>query len=170
MLRAEKARVIEDLHTTLTATGVLVVTHYQGMTVAEMSDLRGQMRRAGASFRVAKNRLTVRALDETGFGPVAPMLKGPTALAYSQDPTAAPKVLAAYARRNEKLKIIGGGLGGAMLSVEEVRALAELPSLDELRAKLVGLLQTPASRLVGVLQAPGAQVARVLAAFADKAA
>lgn len=168
MLRAEKARVIDDLNAVLTSSGVVVVTHYKGLTVAEMGELRRQVRAAGASFKVSKNRLAKLALDGTAFGPIEALLKGPTAIAVSKDPTAAPKVISEYARRNDKLQIIGGGLAGTLLDPAAVKALAELPSLEVLRAQLIGLLQTPASRLVGLLQAPGGQVARVLKAYADK--
>lgn len=170
MLRAEKAGVIDDLHSTFGEVGVVVVTHYSGLSVAEMNDLRGRLRSVGGSFRVSKNRLIRLALDDTGFAAVAPLMKGPTGLAYSADPTVAPKAIVEYARRNDKLKIVGGGIAGALLDPAAVRTLAELPSLDELRAKLISLLQTPASRLVGILQAPGGQVARALAAYSEKAA
>lgn len=170
MLRAEKAQVIDDLHAVFNDVGVVVITHYVGLSVAEMSDLRGHVRGAGAKFKVAKNRLAKLALTGTGFELITPFMKGQTGLAYSSDPVAAPKAIVEFARRNEKLKIIGGGLGDTVLDAAEVRALAELPSLDQLRAKLVGLLQTPASRLVGVLQAPGGQVARVLKAFSERTA
>lgn len=168
MLRAEKAKVIDDLNAVFGGTGVVVVTHYKGLTVAEVTDLRGQIRAAGAAFRVTKNKLAQRALDGTPFASIAPLFSGPTAIAFSNDPTAAPKIVSAFARKNDKLQIVGGGLSGALLDAASVKALAELPSLDELRAKLVGLINTPASRLVGLLQAPGGQVARVLAARAEQ--
>lgn len=168
MLRAEKAQVIDDLSAAFGGAGVVVVTHYKGMTVAEITDLRGRMRAAGASFRVTKNTLTQRALDGTPFAPLAPLFKGPTAIAFSKDPTAAPRVVTEFAKKNDKLQIVGGGLSGTLLDPASVKALAELPSLDELRAKLIGLLNAPASRLVGVLQAPAGQLARVLAARAEQ--
>lgn len=168
MLRAEKSRVTEDLNGIFQGSGVVVVAHYMGMTVAELGELRGQARAAGATVRVTKNTLARRALDGTGYGMITELFKGPTAIAVSSDPTAAPKVLVGFARRNEKLQIIGGGLGGNLLDPAAVRALAELPSLDELRARLLSTINTPASRLVGLLQAPGAQLARVLKALADK--
>ena len=170
MLRAEKAGVIEDLNAIFQRSGVVVVTHYKGLTVAELGVLRGQMRAAGASLRVTKNTLAKRALDGTPFAHMGDLFSGPTAIAVSSDPTAAPKAVVEYARRNDKLQIVGGGLAGTLLDPAAVRALAELPSLDQLRARLVGLLNAPASRLVGVLQAPGAQIARVLQALADKEA
>lgn len=168
MLRAEKAKVIDELNDVFGETGVVVVTHYKGLTVAEITDLRGRIRSAGAAFRVTKNKLAQRALDGTPFAPLAPLFKGPTAIAFSKDPTAAPKIVSEFAKKNDKLQIVGGGLAGTLLDATAVKALAELPSLDELRARLIGLLNAPASRLVGVLQAPGGQVARVLAAHADK--
>ena len=168
MLRAEKARVIDDLNAVFGATEVVVVTHYKGLNVAEITDLRGRIRAAGAGFKVTKNKLAQRALDGTPFASMAPLFKGPTAIAFSNDVSAAPKIVSEFARRNEKLQIVGGGLSGTLLDADSVKALAELPSLDELRARLVGLLNAPASRLVGVLQAPGGQVARVLAARAEQ--
>lgn len=168
MLRAEKEQVIEDLSAVFGDTGVVVVTHYKGLSVAEITDLRGRIRAAGASFRVTKNKLAQRAISGTPFAPISNLFVGPTAIAFSEDVTAAPKIVSEFARRNDKLQIVGGGLSGTILDAASVRALAELPSLDELRAKLVGLLNTPASRLVGVLQAPGGQVARVLAARGEQ--
>jgi large subunit ribosomal protein L10 len=169
VLRAEKAQVIDELSTVFGETGVVVVTHYKGLTVAEISDLRARTRAAGASFRVTKNKLAQRALDGTPFAPMSALFKGPTAIAFSKDPTAAPKIVAEFAKKNDKLQIVGGGLSGTLLDAASVRALAELPSIDALRAKLIGLLNAPASRLVGLLQAPGGQVARALAARAEQA-
>lgn len=168
MLRAEKAQEIDDLNAAFKSAGVLIVTHYKGLSVAEVTDLRSRMRAAGAGFRVAKNRLAKIALEGTPFESVRDLLKGPTAFAYSVDPTAAPKVAIEYARKNDKLVVVGGGVGGSLLDAASVKALSELPSLDELRGRLIGLLAAPASRLVGVLQAPAGQVARVFSAYADK--
>ncbi|HEX2528606.1 MAG TPA: 50S ribosomal protein L10 [Geminicoccus sp.] len=168
MLRAEKAQVITDLNAVFKETGVVVVTQYRGMTVPEMSTLRSQMRQQGCSFKVTKNRLTALALADTGFAGLVPLFKGPTAVAYSRDPVAAAKVAVDYAKKNDKLQIVGGGLSGSILSADQVRALAELPSLDDLRAKLIAIINTPASRLVGVLQAPGGQLARLLRAKSDQ--
>ena len=169
MLRAEKARVIDDLSGVFGDTGVVVVTHYKGLSVAEITDLRVRIRAAGAAFRVTKNKLAQRALDGTPFAQIADLFKGPTAIAFSKDPAAAPKIVSEFAKKNDKLQIVGGGLSGTVLDAASVRALAELPSLDELRGRLIGLLNAPASRLVGVLQAPGGQMARVLAARAEQA-
>jgi large subunit ribosomal protein L10 len=168
VLRAKKTEIVDSLRGVFSDAGVIVVTHYQGLSVAEVTELRRGMRAAGARFRVTKNRLAKIALADTPYSPLAGMFVGPTAIAFSQDPIAAPKAAVGYAKRNEKLAIIGGALGSNLLSAEQVRALADLPSIDELRAKLIGLLASPAARLVGLLQAPGAQLARVLAAHADQ--
>jgi large subunit ribosomal protein L10 len=166
--RAQKAKLIDDLHDALAGTVCVVITHQSGLTVAEVTGLRRQMRDAGASFKVTKNRLARRALEGTQFAQLSPMFTGPTAIAFSRDPVAAAKVAVEFANRNDKLTIVGGALGERQLDVEGVKALASMPSLDELRAKLVGLLQTPATRVASVLQAPGGQLARVLAAYAEK--
>jgi large subunit ribosomal protein L10 len=168
VLRAKKSEIVDSLRGVFNDAGVIVVTHYQGLSVAEVTDLRRGMRAAGARFRVTKNRLAKIALADTPYSTLADLFVGPTAIAFSHDPIAAPKAAVGYAKRNEKLAIIGGALGSNLLSAEQVRALADLPSIDELRAKLVGLLASPAARLVGLLQAPGAQLARVLAARADQ--
>ena len=168
MLRAKKVEIVDDLRGVFGQAGVVVVTHYKGLSVAEVTELRRGMRDAGARFRVTKNRLAKIALAETAFSPLAGLFTGPTAIAYSMDPVAAPKAAVGFAKRNEKLVIIGGALAGNLLSAEQVRALADLPSIDQLRARLIGLLTTPAARLVGVLQAPGGQLARVLAARAEQ--
>jgi len=167
VLRAEKAEIVDDLRGIFNDAGVVVVTHYMGLNVAEMQTLRVQMRDAGARFRVTKNRLAKLAIDGTEFASIGDMLTGPTAIAYSEDPVAAPKVISAFAKKNEKLKIVGGSYSGVLLDADKVKALAEMPSLDELRAKLLSLINTPATRLAMVLQAPAGQVARVLKAKAD---
>jgi large subunit ribosomal protein L10 len=166
--RAQKAEAVASLHRTLQDTGLVVVTRQVGMTVAEATDLRNRMRAAGAGFKVTKNRLARLALKGTQFEGLDALFTGPTAVAYSRDPVAAAKVVADFAKSNEKLTIVGAGLGTQVLDADGVRALATLPSIDELRAKLLGLIQTPATRIAGVLQAPGGQVARVLAAYAKK--
>lgn len=170
MEKAKKAEVVESLHGLLSETGSVVVAHYSGLTVAEMGTLRARMRDAGASFKVAKNRLVVRALKGTAAEPVAHLFKGPTGIAFSKDPVAAAKVTAAYAKENEKLVILGGVVGTTALDVAGVKALAALPSLDELRGKLVGLLQAPATKIAGVLAAPAGQLARVIGAYSKKEA
>jgi large subunit ribosomal protein L10 len=146
----------------------IVVTHYSGLTVAEINDLRGQMREAGANFKVTKNRLVRLALADTVYAPLMEMFSGPTAIAYSQDVVAAAKVAVNFAKKNEKLVVIGGAMGEVMLDLDGVKALASLPSLDELRGTIVGLLQAPATKVAGVLQAPAGQLARVMGAYAIK--
>jgi large subunit ribosomal protein L10 len=168
VLRAKKAEIVDSLRGVFSDAGVVVVTHYQGMSVAEVTELRRGMREAGARFRVTKNRLAKIALADTPYSSLADLFTGPTAIAFSSDPVAAPKAAVGYAKRNEKLAIIGGALNGSLLTSEQVRALADLPSIDQVRARLVGLLTTPAARLVSLLQAPGGQLARVLAAHADQ--
>ena len=169
MDRSQKEKLVATLQTALTDTVCVVVTHQTGMTVEEVTELRRQMRAAGASFKVTKNRLARLALVGTKFEPLSPMFTGPTAIAFSRDPVAAAKVAVEFANKNDKLRIVGGSLGEVQLDVEGVKSLATLPSLDQLRAKLIGLVQTPATRIAVVLQAPGSQIARVLSAHAEKA-
>ena len=168
MDRAQKAKLVDDLHGALSDTECLIVTHQSGLTVAEVTRLRSQMRQAGASFKVTKNRLARRALEGTQFEQLSPMFTGPTAIAFSRDPVAAAKVAVEFANTNDKLTIVGGALDAQRLDAAGVKALATMPSLDELRAKLIGMLQTPATRIAVVLQAPGGQIARVLSAHAKK--
>ena len=168
MDRTQKAEAVESLKGLFSQEGAVVVAHYSGMTVAQMGELRSRLRKAGASFRVAKNRLAVRAVEGTQAKAIAHLFKGPTGIAYSKDPIAAPKVVVAYAKENDKLKVLGGIAVGSVLNVEGVKALAELPSLDQLRAKILGLLQAPATRIAGVLQAPAGGLARVISAHAKK--
>ncbi len=170
MDRSEKQQLIATLHETLKTAELVVVTQQSGLTVAEVTNLRRQMRQAGAGYRVAKNRLARRALEGTKFEGLSPMLKGPTALAYSADPIAAAKVAVTYANSNDKLKIVGGVMAGQVLDSSGVKALATLPSIDELRGKIVGLLAAPATKIARVLEAPAGQLARVVKAFADKGA
>jgi large subunit ribosomal protein L10 len=166
--RAEKAELVASLNAVFKTTGSVVVSHNLGLTVAQVNDLRGRMAKAGAIVKVAKNRLAKLALDGTPAKEMANLFKGPTMVAYAADPIAAPKVATEFAKQNEKFVVLGGTLGGSLLDAHGVKALADLPSLDELRARLVGMIQTPATRLAVVLQAPGAQLARVLKAHADK--
>jgi len=166
--RKEKAAFIDALNAVFADTSFVLVGRNAGLTVADVSDLRRRMRAAGATYKVAKNRLALRALDGTNFDGIAPLLKGPTALAWSKDPVAVAKTAIEFARTNDKFVILGGALGRQTLSADGVKALAELPSLETLRAQLLGLIQTPATRIAGVLQAPGGQIARVLSAFAKK--
>jgi large subunit ribosomal protein L10 len=166
--KAKKAEVVEDLNGIFAKAGSVVVAHYSGMTVAQMSDLRARMGAAGASFRVSKNRLAVRALKGTPVEGIAHLFKGPTGIAVSDDPVAASKVAVAYAKDNDKLVILGGSVGATTLDVEGVKALATLPSLDELRGKIVGLLVAPATKIAGIVQAPAGQLARVIGAYSQK--
>jgi len=168
VLRAEKLEIVESLRGVFAEAGVVVVTHFQGMNVADVNQLRQGMRDAGATFRVTKNRLAKIALAETSFGPLADLFTGPTAIAYSEDPVAAPKAALNFAKKNENLVILGGGLDGNLLSASEVKALASLPSLDELRAKILGMINTPAQRIASVVQAPAGQIARVISAHAEQ--
>ncbi len=168
MDRTEKREMVASLAAVFAETSMVVVTQNQGLTVAQVTDLRRRMRAAGVTFRVAKNRLATLALDGTRFDGIKPLLKGPTALAWSQDPVAAAKTAVEFAKTNEKFVLIGGALGAQTLDASGVRALAELPSLDALRARLVGMIQTPATRIAGVLQAPAGQLARVFGAYAKK--
>ena len=168
MDRSQKQQAVATLHHALTETSCVVITHQTGLTAGEVTELRRQMRAAGATFKVTKNRLAKLALAGTKFEQLSPLFTGPTAIAMSQDPVAAAKVAVEFANKNDKLRIMGGSLDAQKLDPAGVKNLASMPSLDELRAKLVGLLQTPAGRLVGVLQAPGAQLARVLAAHAKQ--
>jgi len=167
MDRTEKENLVASLHRTFSETAVVLVTHYSGMTVAEIGDLRKRMRDAGAGLKVTKNRLTKLALAGTRYSELEGLFTGPTAIAFAADPVAAAKVAVAYAKTNPKLVLLGGGVGGHVLNAEGVGALAALPSLNELRGKLVGLLQAPATRVAGVLQAPAGQLTRVFAAYGD---
>ena len=168
MDRAQKSEMVSTLNQVFANTGVVVVAHYSGLNVAQMTDLRGRMREAGASLKVAKNRLVKLALKDTDVEHISDLFQGPTVIAYSDDPVAAPKVAAEFAKANDALVILGGAMGQTTLDAKGVEALATMPSLDELRAKLVGMIQTPATRIAGVLQAPAGQLARVFAAYADK--
>jgi large subunit ribosomal protein L10 len=166
--RTEKREFVAALAAVFAETSMVVVTRNDGLTVAQATDLRRRMRAAGANFKVAKNRLAVLALEGTRFDGIKPLLKGPTALAWAKDPVAVAKAAVEFAKTNEKLVLLGGALGTQTLSADGVKALAELPSLDTLRAGLVGMLQTPATRVAGVLQAPAGQLARVFGAYAKK--
>ena len=168
MNRNEKAELIETLQSTLSEAAAVVVTHQTGLTVAESSDLRGRMREAGAGFKVTKNRLTKIALQGTKYEGISDLFTGPTAMGTSADPVAAAKVLVNFAKENDKLTVIGGSLDGKVLDKAGVEALAKLPSLDDLRAKLVGLLNAPATQVARVTQAPAAKLARVIQARAEQ--
>ncbi len=168
MDRTEKREFVAELNQALSATSMIVVTRNAGLTVAEATDLRRKMRASGSTFKIAKNRLTNLALEGTPFDGIRSLLKGPTALAWSKDPVAVAKAAVEFAKTNEKFVLVGGALGSQTLDADGIRALAELPSLDELRARLVGMIATPATRIAGVLQAPAGQLARVFGAYAKK--
>ena len=170
MERAEKREVVTALHDVFAKTGVVVVAHYAGLTVAQMTKLRSEMRSAGGRVKVAKNRLVKLALEGTDAKGIADLLKGPTCFAFSDDPVAAPKIAVKFAKGNEKFVILGGSMGGTVLDAKGVNSLADLPSLDELRGKLIGLLQAPATKIARTLNEPGAQLARVVGAYGNKEA
>jgi len=166
--RTQKEKTVAGLREVFESANLVVVTQFSGLTVAEATDLRSKMREAGANFQVTKNRLALRALEGTTFKDIGGLFTGATAIAYSKDAVAAARVTVEYAKKNNKLVVVGGALEGDMLDVDRVKALAALPSLDQLRGQLVGLIQTPATRIAGVVQAPAAQLARVLNAYAEK--
>ncbi len=168
MDRGQKEEFIASMHQTFEESAMVVVTHYSGLTVAELGILRSEMRAAGANFKVTKNRLTRRAIDGTKFSPLSDMFIGPTAIAYSEDPVAPAKVAVKFAKSNDKLIVLGGALGDEILDISGIKALASLPGLDELRAKIVGMINTPATRMAGILQAPAGQVSRVISAKANE--
>ena len=170
MDRAEKAAAVAELKQTFSEVGVVVVTRNNGMTVAQSTVLRNRMREAGATFKVSKNKLARIALDGTDYGSLGDMLTGPVGLATSVDPVAAAKVVVDFAKTTDKFEIVGGAMGSTALDLAGVQSLATLPSLDELRAKIVGLIVAPATKLATIAQAPAAQIARVLSAHAEKEA
>ncbi len=168
MDRSTKEKHVEQMRDIFQSAELVVLTHQNGLTVAQVSDLRAKMRDAGARFKVTKNRLAKLALEDTKFSALADQFTGPTAIATSQDPVAAAKVAVEFAKTNDKLVIIGGCLDERVLSGDDIGALAKLPSLDELRAKIIGLLQAPATKVATVLQAPAGQLARVFGAYGAK--
>ena len=168
MDRAEKKEAVASLNEVFKTTSVVVVAHYSGLTVAQMQNLRKQMREAGAKVEVAKNRLVKIAIEGTSSASISGLMTGPTLIAYSDDPVAAPKVAVAFAKDHDKLVILGGAMGQTALNPDSVKSLATMPSLDELRAKIVGLIQAPATKLAQLQTAPAAKLARVFAAYADK--
>ena len=168
MDRNDKEAWVASLKQVFDESALVVVTHYSGLTVAQMTDLRGQMRAAGANFKVTKNRLTRLALEGTAYEGLSDTFKGPTAIAYADDPVGAAKAAVDFAKENDKLILVGGAMPGTILDADGVKSLASMPSLDESRAKLVGLLQAPAGKIASVLQAPAGQLARVFGAYSDK--
>ena len=168
MDRAEKKEAVAILHEVFAKTSVVVVAQYSGLTVAQMQRLRKQMKQAGARVQVAKNRLAKIALEGTDVASIGPLLKGPTLIAHSSDPVAAAKAAVAFAKDNDKFVLLGGAMGKTALNVDGVKSLATMPSLDELRARLVGLIMAPATKLAQLANAPAAKVARVVSAYANK--
>ena len=170
MDRSQKADLVDQLKQVFSETSVVVVTRNLGLSVAQSTDLRLKMRDAGAQFKVAKNRLALIALDGTQYKPIGDLLKGPTALATSTDPVAAAKVAVDFAKTTDRFEIVGGAMGDTVLDVNGIKALAALPSLDELRGTLIGLIQAPASKIARTVSEPGAQLARIFSAYAAKEA
>ncbi len=170
MDRAQKEKVVEELGQIFESSGVVVVSRYEGMTVAEMQDLRARMREAGGSVRVAKNKLAKIALEGTPAASIGTYLLGMTVLAYSEDPVAAAKVIDGYAKDNQKLEILGGAMGGTALDPDGVRAVAKMPSRDELIASIVGCIVAPASNIAGAIGAPASNIASILSTIEEKAA
>ena len=170
MDRSQKADLVAELKHVFTDTSVVVVARNHGLSVAQSSDLRMKMRDAGAQYKVAKNRLALIALEDTRYKPIGDLLKGPTALATSTDPVAAAKVAVDFAKSNDKFEIVGGAMGDTLLDVNGIKALAELPSLDQLRATIIGLVQAPATKIARTVSEPGAMLARVFGAYGAQAA
>ena len=170
MDRAQKTEQVSALAKTLSETAVVVVTRNHGLTVAQVTDLRTKMRQAGASFKVTKNRLARIALEGSPYQPLGDLLTGPIGFATSTDPVAAAKVAVDFAKTNDKFEIVGGAMGSTVLDIDGVKALASLPSLDELRGRIVGLIQAPASKIARVISTPAGNLARVFGAYANKEA
>jgi large subunit ribosomal protein L10 len=168
MDRSQKADSVASLNAMFNEAGVVVVTRNLGLSVAQSTNLRNKMRDAGASYKVAKNRLARLALKDTDYTGIEEHLTGPTALAYSVDPVAAAKAVVDFAKTNDKLEIVGGSMGSTVLNAEGVKALASMPSLNELRAKIVGLVNAPATKVVQLVNAPASKLARVFTAYAEK--
>ena len=168
MERSQKVEIVSDLHRIFANAGLVVVTHQVGLTVGEATELRRRMRESDATYRVIKNSLTRLAIGDTPYQGLAGLFDGPTAISYSNDPVAAAKVAVDYAKTNDKLVILGGGLRETVLDANGVKALASLPSLDTLRGRIAGLINAPATKVAGVLQAPAGQLARVFNAYATR--
>lgn len=170
MERAQKVEAVDAYKGIFASAGSVVIAHYSGLTVAEMTSLRAELRKSGGQLKVVKNRLAKIALQGSAAEGAADMFTGPVAIAYANDPVAAPKAASDFAKKNEKLVLIGGFMDATVLDEGQVKALATMPSLDELRGKLIGLIQAPATKVAGVVQAPAGQLARLLQAYADKQA
>lgn len=168
MNRTTKKQVVTDLRESISTSSVVIVAHYKGLTVQEITDLRRKLRANGAAFLVTKNTLARLAVKETQYAALDSLFEGPTAVAYANDPVAAAKGVVEYAKKNEKLVILGGAVNSQVMDVASIQMLATLPSLDELRAKILGLISAPATRIAGVLQAPAGQIARVIRAYSNK--
>lgn len=168
MDRAQKEKVVAELTEDYRNIGSVVVTHYAGLTVTQMTALRERARAAGVNYKVSKNRLVLRAIEGTQYEGIGPLLKGPVGLATSEDPVAAAKIVCEFAKDNDKLVVLGGALGEKTLDEKGVVALSKLPSLDEMRATLLALVQTPATHIARIAREPAAQMARVIKAYADK--
>ena len=166
--KAQKREFVTTMNSAFSDAGAVVVAHYTGLTVSDMSELRSQMREAGGTVKVAKNSLAKLALQGTEVEHLSELFTGQTVICYSEDPVAAPKVAVEFSKKNEKLVILGGAMGSDSLDVSGVKALASLPSLDELRAKIIAIVSTPATRIATVVAAPATQVARVIGAYASK--
>lgn len=169
MDRSEKEQLVSSLREGLLESSLVVVSHQTGLTVAQVSDLRRKMREAGAQFRVAKNTLARLAVAGTENEGITPLLSGPTTLAYSKDPVAAAKISVKFANDNDKFNVVGGILNGKLLGAKDIETLSKLPSIDELRAKIIGIISTPATRVAGIVQAPAGQLARVFSAYGKTA-
>jgi large subunit ribosomal protein L10 len=170
MDRSQKAESVASLNATFNEVGVVVITRNLGMSVAQSTTLRGKIRDAGATYKVAKNSLAKLAAKDTAYEGITDLLTGPTAIASSVDPVAAAKAVVDFAKTTDKIEILGGSLGSVVLNADGIKALATMPSLDEMRAKLIGLIQAPATKIAQLTTAPAAKLARVFQAYADKAA
>jgi large subunit ribosomal protein L10 len=166
--RAEKAELVSSLQSSFATAGSIVIAQNAGLTVADLETLRKQMKSAGGQIKVAKNRLAKLALKDTDNADMSALFQGPVVVAFAKDPMTAPKVASAFADKNQKFVVLGGAMGPTGLDASKVKALATMPSLDQLRATLAGMLKQPATRIASILQAPGGQIARVIAAHADK--
>jgi large subunit ribosomal protein L10 len=166
--RAEKKELVSTFGAAAKAANVIVVAHNKGLTANQVVDLRNKMAAAGVTIKVVKNRLAKIALADTDASGISNLFEGPTMVAYGADPVAAPKVASDFAKGNEKFVVLGGALGKTVMNADAVKSLASLPSLDQLRGKLIGLIQAPATKIAGVLQAPAGQIARVIGAYAAK--